>query len=247
MFKILFVGNSHTYFNDMPKLAGDMIQDITGTAVSTVMIASSNASLKWHMQDYYSIRYQLLFGNFTAVVIQERMDPAPPEEETTYYANRIINLCHTAYASPFLLLPQDHQENPYRLMKMQKTLEKVAGDKEAEVIPVGLVWDDVYRKHPEIDLYFADHEHASEYGTFLTAAVIAETLTGRELPVQKAESRTFLDGNSDMLCSEPHVAEVRWGTKTQLKPESAKNILEAAARIVPEERERVSFWQGKTL
>ncbi|MBE5847773.1 MAG: hypothetical protein E7300_08875 [Lachnospiraceae bacterium] len=47
--KILFIGNSHTYMNDMPKLAGEMIENVTGEFCEVFMLAYSARSLKWHM------------------------------------------------------------------------------------------------------------------------------------------------------------------------------------------------------
>ncbi len=47
--RILFIGNSHTYMNDMPQLVREMIESATGEKCDVVMLAYSGRSLKWHM------------------------------------------------------------------------------------------------------------------------------------------------------------------------------------------------------
>ena len=51
--KILFIGNSHTYMNDMPELTRRMIEDATGVSCEVFMLAYSSRSLKWHIEEEY--------------------------------------------------------------------------------------------------------------------------------------------------------------------------------------------------
>ena len=37
--KILFIGNSHTYMNDMPELTREMIENATGESCEVFMLA----------------------------------------------------------------------------------------------------------------------------------------------------------------------------------------------------------------
>ena len=43
--KVLFVGNSHTYFNDMPRLFAEMCGRLTGTEAEVTMLAYPGRSL----------------------------------------------------------------------------------------------------------------------------------------------------------------------------------------------------------
>ena len=43
--KVLFVGNSHTYFNDMPRLFARMCAALTGEKPEVQMLAYSNRGL----------------------------------------------------------------------------------------------------------------------------------------------------------------------------------------------------------
>ena len=37
--RILFIGNSHTYMNDMPQLVSEMVENATGKKCDVVMLA----------------------------------------------------------------------------------------------------------------------------------------------------------------------------------------------------------------
>ena len=45
---VLFVGNSHTYFNDMPALFSRLAETVTGVRPRVTMLAYSDRNLEWH-------------------------------------------------------------------------------------------------------------------------------------------------------------------------------------------------------
>lgn len=92
--KILFIGNSHTYMNDMPELVREMIENATGEKCEVMMLAYSARSLKWHMgEEYFSERFNILHGKYDYCVIQEQVHPMTDEADTITYTSRIIELC----------------------------------------------------------------------------------------------------------------------------------------------------------
>ena len=101
--KILFVGNSHTYMNDLPELVRQMMESATGESCETVMLAYSGRSLKWHMeQEYFSERFNILHGRYDYCVIQEQAHPMTDESDTIAYTKRIIELCNKVNTKPVI-------------------------------------------------------------------------------------------------------------------------------------------------
>ena len=49
--KLLFVGNSHTYFNDMPELVARFVECTTGEHPAVTMLAYSCRDLAWHRRE----------------------------------------------------------------------------------------------------------------------------------------------------------------------------------------------------
>ena len=60
--KVLFIGNSHTFFNDMPALFARFAEMTTGEKTEAVMLAYGGRDYKWHRKEYFSVRYNLLYG-----------------------------------------------------------------------------------------------------------------------------------------------------------------------------------------
>jgi len=50
--RALFVGNSHTYFNDMPETFAELWYSSFGIKPGITMLANSNRSLQWHSNEY---------------------------------------------------------------------------------------------------------------------------------------------------------------------------------------------------
>ena len=94
MKKILFIGNSHTYMNDMPELVRRMVEDAAGEECQVFMLAYSGRSLKWYMdEEYFSERFNI--GTFyvtdeSIYVLFDRTD-TPTEEDFIESGNIICS------------------------------------------------------------------------------------------------------------------------------------------------------------
>ena len=75
--RILFIGNSHTYFNDMPALVAKMAQE-EGEKCEVTMIAHGGWFLEQHAKEE-EVRFNILYGNYDYVVLQEHAHPFGPE------------------------------------------------------------------------------------------------------------------------------------------------------------------------
>ena len=102
--RVLFVGNSHTYFNDMPALFRRMCRELGETEPELTMLAYSGRSLAWHREEYFALRFALLHGRFDYCVIQQQAHPFPGEEATEAGARAICALCRKAGTRPGLSL-----------------------------------------------------------------------------------------------------------------------------------------------
>lgn len=176
--RILFIGNSHTYMNDMPELARRMIEDATKEPCEVVMLAYSGRSLKWHMEEeYFSERFSILHGKYDFCVIQEQAHPLLPEDETAKYATRIAELCKKVGTTPVIFETWAEKVKPENQAEMNRRYRALAGKLDAKLAPIGEVWNEV-RNSSDLELYFRDGEHASAVGDYLIAMALTKVLTG---------------------------------------------------------------------
>ena len=177
--KILFIGNSHTYMNDMPELARRMIEDATGEACEVYMLAYSGRSLRWHMEEeYFSERFNILHGKYDYCVIQEQAHPMSAEEDTIKYATKIVELCKRVGTVPVIFETWAEKAKPENQIEMNRRYRSLATKLDARLAPIGELWSEVLNSS-DVDLYFRDGEHASAIGDFLIAIVLTKVIAGK--------------------------------------------------------------------
>ena len=66
--RILFIGNSHTYFNDMPHIFKQICQE-NYINIEVTMLARGYKGLDYHCKEPQT-RFNILYGNYDVVVLQ---------------------------------------------------------------------------------------------------------------------------------------------------------------------------------
>ena len=208
--KVLFIGNSHTYVNDMPELFARFAEKTTGEKPEVVMLAYAGRDYDWHLREYTSLRFNLMYGGFDYCVLQQAAHPYPPVETTLKTGAEMIDLCHRCGVKPVVYMTWAEKRFPENQQKMIDTCEKLAGENNALLAPIGRLWQEVQQSRPDIELYHTDGEHAGPYGDFLIAAVFCKLLTGKVLGdvsgmginfhVTDENGRNTV--NKDLICTE---------------------------------------------
>lgn len=186
MKKVLFIGNSHTYMNDMPELTRRMIEDTTGESYEVFMLAYSARPLKWHLEEeYFAVRFNILHGGYDYCVIQEQAHPMPPEKDTIRCMDRIIKLCKEAGTTPILFETWAEKAKPENQAEMNRRYRAIAEQNGVLLAPIGEVWECALQELSELpyadryDLYYRDGAHASAVGDYLVATVLTKVITGK--------------------------------------------------------------------
>ena len=189
--KVLFVGNSHTFFNDMPELFAQFAAETMGSKPEVTMLAYGGRDYAWHRKEYFALRFSLMYGGYDYCILQQAAHPYPPEESTLEAGGEIIDLCRRCGVTPVVYMTWAEKRFPENQQKMIDTCEKLASEKDALLAPVGRIWQKVLNEHEDIDLFFADGEHASPYGDFLIAAAMCKVLTGKVSPSVSGKGFSF--------------------------------------------------------
>lgn len=186
MKKVLFIGNSHTYMNDMPELTRRMIEDTTGESCEVFMLAYSARPLKWHLEEeYFAVRFNILHGGYDYCVIQEQAHPMPPEKDTVECADRIIKLCKKVGTEPIIFETWAEKAKPENQAEMNRRYRAIAEQQGVLLAPIGEVWECALQELSEspyadrYDLYYRDGAHASAVGDYLAATVLTKVITGK--------------------------------------------------------------------
>jgi hypothetical protein len=195
--RVLFIGNSYTATNDLPGTFARLARS-AGFAVDVSAIAPGGQTLGGHAADP-AVRGAVANGRWTAVVLQEQSEiPAITEAWQATMAPAAASLVRdirATRATPYLLETWAHREGwPARGLDraaMQAAIDAsyqaIASSLGVVVAPAGRAWALATQVGPSIALWQADGSHPTPAGTYLTAAVLLRTTTGRN-PVGLAET-----------------------------------------------------------
>ncbi len=172
--KVLFVGNSHTFVNDMPELLRQMA-DSKGVSIDAVQNTSGGRGLEWQFKQW-DVRYNIFYGNYDYIVLQHTAHPFPGEQHLEDSLSKIMKMVNFSSATPVLYQCWSEKNNPEGQAVIEAAHRNVAAKSCMMLAPVGEAWGQLRDKY---ELYFSDGEHTSSQGAYLAACVFFATLTGQ--------------------------------------------------------------------
>lgn len=227
--RVLFIGNSHTYFNDMPALFAHFCRS-SGTETEVTMLSHSGKPLEWHRGEYFEERFNILHGRYDVCVLQQQAHPFPDPQKTGETMGYLTGLCAAARTLPVLYMTWAEKAHPEHQKAMSDTYRRIAADTGARLAPVGEVWERVRSRNPEIGLYWRDGMHASVYGSYLAAAVLFAAVTGQS-PRNLPDTAIDFSLESGLDLNSPAVIEDLEQVFVTPRPDWCAAIREAAAEI----------------
>lgn len=184
--KILFVGNSFTFYWNLPSQVEQMAkqQQIQWEITQST---AGGATLRDHWQGNKELKTKalLLKNKYDRVIFQEQSTyPIKYKDTTEFYFSKLKSLLppetkvllYATWNYPNFPVEVDP---PNDSKKLELHLEDIATNaQEVTLIPVGRAFDLFTATYPEIQLLTDDDKHPSPNGTYLAACVIYATLSG---------------------------------------------------------------------
>ena len=188
--RVLFVGNSHTYVNDVPELVRQ-IGIAKGVQLEVDSVTAGGATLEDHIQSG-AVRQRPESATFSAVVLQEQSDHQVLElNEYEASARKLAELARAHNARVFIYMGWTRQsaveQYGYTQQNWTDSALRVARAIGAGVAPVGEAWLYAKRHDPALGLRLqeSDGNHATFPGSYAAAATIFYALAGVS-PLQAA-------------------------------------------------------------
>lgn len=179
--RVLFIGNSHTFFNDMPQTF-KLLSESAGVPTEVEMIAHGGKSLAWHLQEAVEIRFALLYGRFDYVIVQQaaHTPPIPPSpEETVADILKIQEMAKIVGAEVIPTVIWAERHAPEHQSEMNRGYNLIMAQSDMRCSPAGQVFMEIKNNYPQIDMYFEDGAHCSPYGSYAVACCIFSQIFGR--------------------------------------------------------------------
>jgi hypothetical protein len=178
--RVLFVGNSFTFRNDLPDRVAELGQSLDPPVhIETDMVARDGASLEAHWQDG-DVALRLREERWDVLVLQEqgsRPVTAPALMET--YVRRFAATALMTGTEVVLYQTWPRVDQPETEQARAETYRRIAAAVGARMAPVGIAWRLARAAHPELRLHAEDGVHASPVGSYLAACVLLGVLADR--------------------------------------------------------------------
>lgn len=187
--RVLFIGNSYTFFHDVPGLLVDLGRRARPARdIEVDQVVVGGATLRDHWGDGRALD-KLRGGRWDYVVLQEQSMLGYVAENGVGRVNhpeyfrrsaRLFDREIRAAGARTVLFhtwaPRDHPE-------WQGALDvgyfPLARELNAILAPVGVAWQRVRRDRPELDLYFRDGRHPGPAGSYLAAVTLWAAIFGQ--------------------------------------------------------------------
>jgi hypothetical protein len=191
--RILFVGNSLTYTNDLPALVGAIVAGDGRTTVETRSIAFPDVSLTEHRLGGQAERV-IRQGGWSLVILQQGPSSLAESRVQLVAEARWFSRVAREAGVPLALLMVWPDRSRRGFFDEVATSYRLAADSAgAMLLPAGSAWREAWKSDPALPLYGGDGFHPSPVGSLLAALVIAdrlrpgrlERLTAGEVPVRE--------------------------------------------------------------
>jgi len=178
--RLLFIGNSYTSRNQLPRLLSDLAAAAEHpTRVEFDLIFAGGASLKRHWNA--GIAQQRLANQSWNYVVLQEQSTLPVKNPGRYHENVRLFAPEIARrgAKTALYLTWSRQKAPETQDRITRAVEEIAAEIGAVVVPVGPAWHAAMARHIDIALYTEDGSHPTAAGSYLAACIFLVRLFGR--------------------------------------------------------------------
>ena len=176
---VLFIGNSLTYFNDLPGLFTELAAAAGESRPFVRAVTAPGVSLEdqWNAGD---ARKAIEVGGWNYVVLQQ--GPSASPEGTLLlrtYSRRFAEIIRAGGARPVLYMVWPSVARRDDFDGVALSYRDAARDVRGVLCPAGEAWRAAWKRDPKLALYSPDGLHPTPAGSYLAALTFYTVLYGR--------------------------------------------------------------------
>jgi len=206
--RILFIGNSLTFFNDLPARTAEIAaRDATlrPADVQSVTVSGQTLLGHWHTGQ---AQQTIQSGHWDYVVLQEQSSGIlQPLDSTAAVVQRFTSLATRAGARTVLYVTWAPEGSGALQDSITRGYESVARAAGTLIAPLGVAWQHALDADSTLPLY-ADTIHPTPLGTYLLACTMFATLY-RHSPVGLAGATVISDTGVTMVLDSAEAARLQ--------------------------------------
>ncbi len=203
--RLLFIGNSYTYVNNLPGLLMELSAH-EAKPVDVEMVVEGGMTLYNHWTNGQALA-AIQRGGWDYVVLQEQStlgsgsdqigNPAFFQEQVRRFNAEI----EKTGAKTLLYLTWARQNAPQNQSLLTKAYMDIANELHIQVAPVGIAWQQALKTRPNLILHQDDGSHPNPAGSYLAACVFYATIYQKSPEGLPAHIASALVDDSNVLQS----------------------------------------------
>jgi hypothetical protein len=177
--RLLFVGNSLTYTNDLPQMLGKLLE-WGGVQVAKI---EWEARPDFGLPDHWTsktTRKAIETGHWDYVILQQGPSATEGRPYLLEYTTLFAEVIRSAGARPAMYMVWPSSQRLRDFPGVADSYRTAASENDALLLPVGEAWIAAWKHDSEIRLYGRDGFHPSRLGTYLAALVMFEQFSERD-------------------------------------------------------------------
>lgn len=179
--RLLFIGNSLTYENDLPGMVCQLARSV-GRKVVCERLALPDYSLEDHWRSGRA-RAAIADGKWDVVILQQGPSALPESRRVLVdYTRRFDAEVKAAGGRTALNMVWPSRQRRGDFDGVSQSYRAAAAAVDATLLPVGDAWRNAWAIDRDLPLYAADGFHPSGAGSYLAALVIYRHLVGQPAP-----------------------------------------------------------------
>ncbi len=177
--RVLFIGNSLTYWNDLPLILQALADSAGGASLAVMTVAFPDYNLDDHRGQGAAQR-AIALGGWEAVVLQQGPSSLPENRAQLRTSVGVLNVSIRgvgAIPALYSVWPQATRRGDFDAAIESYRL--AAEDVNGLLFPVAAAWLAAWERDPALALYSPDGLHPSIAGSYLAALVMYGVLSDR--------------------------------------------------------------------
>lgn len=174
--KVLFVGNSFTYYNNgLHQHYEAIVESANGLLHSRIMTISGG-----HLPEHIAGLPSLAASDDWDVVVLQAYSKGPINDDTARAfrkaAKQLVRVIRDNGASPVFFMTWAYIDEPEMTALLDDAYTSIGKKLDAQVVPVGLAFERAIQQRPDLKLRIADRKHPTRAGTYLAACTFYAAL-----------------------------------------------------------------------
>lgn len=193
--RVLFIGNSYTYFNNLPELVQGLAAGMTPARrieFARVLVGGATLMSHWKQGDalkaLHGSRWDYVFLQEQSTLGTTVIDGVPtisdPNRYFWPYVREFDREIKKAGAKTVLLATWARRDQPRNFDAVTHAYMTIGRELHALVVPAGTAWQRALQAQPDLALYNNDGSHPAPAGSYLAALTVLSALFDAEPPAR---------------------------------------------------------------